>query len=98
MKQILLRVPDETHRRLIARASRAGRSLNAVANDILAAAVDIDLGTRRERLRARAAALGILASVAAERVPPRRRQRILASTRGIGPVVDRLLAEERDRL
>ena len=96
MKQILLRVPDETHRRLIARASRAGRSLN-VANDILAAAADIDLGTRRERLRARAAALGILASIAAERVPPPQRQRILASTHGIGPVVDRLLAEERDR-
>ncbi|MGH9120959.1 MAG: FitA-like ribbon-helix-helix domain-containing protein, partial [Acidimicrobiales bacterium] len=29
MKQLLLRVPDDVHRRLAARAARDGRSLNA---------------------------------------------------------------------
>ncbi len=97
MKQLLLRVPDETHRRLVAQASRAGRSLNALANEILVAAVDADLGDRRARLRARAAALGMLCRVTAVPVAPRRRQRILASTRGLGPVLEDILADERKR-
>jgi len=99
VKQLLLRVPDEIHRRLTARAARAGRSVNSVAIDILDAVVDADEGDRRARLRARAAALGVLdatpAPAAAVSAP--RRRRIIASTRGTGPVLDRLLAEERDR-
>jgi len=98
MKQILLRVPDDTHRRLVARASRDGRSVNALANEILLSSVDADLGNRRERLRARASALGVLQPVAGRSIAPERRRRIVASTRGLGPVVDRLLAEERDRI
>jgi plasmid stability protein len=97
MKQLLLRVPDEIHLRLAARAARDGRSVNAVATEILDAAVDADEGDRRTRLRARARALGVLSATSAEPVSKARRRRIIASTRGIGPVLDRLLAEERDR-
>lgn len=98
MKQLLLRVPDDIHRRLAARAARAGQSVNAVANEILDAAVDADEGDRRTRLHARAAALGVLQSATGPVVSPHRRRRIVASTKGIGPVIDRLLAEERERV
>ncbi len=98
MKQLLLRVPDDLHRRLAARAARAGQSVNAVANEILDAAVDADEGDRRTRLHARAAALGVLQSATGPVVSTRRRQRIVASTKGIGPVIDRFLAEERERV
>lgn len=98
MKQLLLRVPDQVHRRLAARAARDGRSVNAVANEILDAAVDADEGDRRTRLRARAATLGVLRSGTAPALGSSRRRRIIASTRGTGPVLDRLLAEERERV
>ena len=97
MKQLLLRVPDDVHRRLAARAARDGRSVNAVATEILDAAVDADEGDRRARLRATAAATGLLRSLPAKRVTAARRRRIIASTKGTGPILDRLLAEERDR-
>jgi len=98
MKQLLLRVPDDIHRRLAARAARAGRSVNAVANEILDAAVDADEGDRRTRLHARATALGVLRSATGPVVSTAKRRRIVASTKGTGPVVDRLLAEERERV
>lgn len=98
MKQLLLRVPDDIHRRLAARAARAGQSVNAVANEILDAAVDSDEGDRRTRLHARAAALGMLQSAAGPVVSRRRRRRIVASTKGTGPVLDQLLDEERERV
>jgi len=83
---------------LAARAARAGQSVNAVANEILDAAVDADEGDRRTRLRARAAALGVLGSATGPVVSTSKRRRILASTKGTGPVVDQLLAEERERV
>ena len=98
MKQLLLRVPDDVHRRLAARAARAGQSVNAVANEILDAAVDADEGDRRTRLRARATALGVLQSANGPVVSIPRRRRIVASTKGTGPIIDRLLAEERERV
>jgi plasmid stability protein len=91
------RVPEDIHRRLAARAARAGKSVNAVANEILDAAVDADEGDRRTRLHARAAALGVLQSASGAAVDAPRRRRIVASTIGTGPVIDRLLAEERER-
>lgn len=97
VKQLLLRVPDEIHRRLTARAARAGRSVNSVAIDILDAVIDADEGDRRARLRARAAALGLLDATPAKPVSSARRRRILASMKGTGAVLDRLLAEDRDR-
>jgi plasmid stability protein len=98
MRQLLLRVPDDVHRRLAARAARAGRSVNAVATEILDAAVDADEGDRRARLRARAAVLGVLRSGTAPAVGSSRRRRILASAKGTGPALDRILAEERERV
>ena len=98
MKQLLLRVPEEIHRRLAARAASEGRSINAVATEILDAAADSDQGDRRERLRAAAVAAGTLRSTDARRVSGARRRRIVDSTRGLGTQVDRLLAEERERM
>jgi hypothetical protein len=85
---------------LAARARREGRSVNAVATEILDAAANGDQGDRRERLRAAAAAAaaGTLRSVDARSVSAARRRRIVGSTRGLGSQVDRLLAEERDRI
>lgn len=97
MKQILLRVPDEVHRRLTARAQRDGRSVNAVAGELLDLGVDADEGGRRSRLRSRAVALGI-AATAQPVAPAHDRDRILDTTRGWGPVLDDLLASERDRV
>jgi plasmid stability protein len=97
MKQLLLRVPDEVHRRLAARAARDGRSVNAVATEILDAAADADEGDRRARLRARAATLGVSRPTPARSVSAARRRRIVASTRGTGAILDRLLSDERER-
>jgi len=98
MRQLLLRIPDEVHHRLTARAARSGRSVNAIANEILDAAVDADTGDRRTRARARALALGILVEGSSVQVSPARRRRILATTRGTGPIADELLADDRDRV
>jgi hypothetical protein len=102
MKQLLLRVPEDLHRRIRARAAREGRSMNAVAGTMLDAATDADLSappTPQERLRARARALGMLSEVPARPVSKAERDRIIASTRGIGKVLDRIIAEDReDRL
>ncbi|MCA1708325.1 MAG: Arc family DNA-binding protein, partial [Actinobacteria bacterium] len=98
MKQLLLRMPDEVHRRLAARAARDGRSVNSVATEILDAAADADEGDRRARLRARAATLGILRATSTEQVSRNRRRRVIASTKGIEPILDQLLAEDRGRV
>jgi len=97
MKQLLLRVPEDIHRRLAARARREGRSINAVATEILDAAADSDQGDRRTRLRAAAAAAGTLNQVPGRQVGEAERRKIIASTRGLGEQVDRLLVEERER-
>jgi hypothetical protein len=102
MKQLLLRVPEDLHRRIRARAAREGRSMNAVAGAMLDAATDADLSappTPQERLRARARALGMLSEVPARPVSKAERDRVIASTRGIGKILDRIIAEDReDRL
>lgn len=97
VKQLLLRVPEELHRRLLARAAREGRSLNAVATEILDAAAEADSGDRRAQIRAAAAASGVLRTLTARPVSAARRQRVIASTRGIGTQLDHLLDDERDR-
>jgi plasmid stability protein len=98
VKQLLLRVPEDLHRRLTARAARQGRSLNAIATEILDAAADADAGDRTAQVRAAAAAAGMLHTIEAQPVTPAERARIIATTRGLGPIADQLLAEERDRL
>lgn len=99
MKQLLLRVPEDLHRRLSARAGREHRSVNSLAGEILDAAVDADRGDRRARLRAAAVASGIVpGTVPARAVGVARRRRIIESTRGLGAQVDRLIDEERNRV
>jgi plasmid stability protein len=98
MKQLLLRVLDEIHCRLIARAARDGRSVNALAPEILEVAFDADEGDRRARLRAKAAILGISGAAPAQSVSAARRRRMIASTTRTGAILDRLLAEERGRI
>jgi plasmid stability protein len=98
MKQLLLRIPDELHHKLTVHAARSGRSVNSVATDILDSAIDAENGGRQERLRARAAALGILRQAPAEVVGDEERVRALAMTHGLGQVIDRLLDEERERV
>jgi plasmid stability protein len=97
VKQLLLRVPESLHERLAARAAREGRSMNAVATEILDLAADADEGDRRARLRAKAAALGMLVAIDAPPVSERRRKRALESTRGLGPIADELIREGRER-
>lgn len=97
MKQLLLRVPEDIHRRLKARAAREGRSVNAVATEILDLSAEADTGDRRTRLQAAAAAAGSARPGTARAVSAARRGRILASTRGLGARVDRALDDERDR-
>lgn len=97
MKQILLRVPDDLHLRLAERARRDGRSVNAVAGELLDLGADADRGGRRERLRARAATAGLSVTSAAAPDPVDRADALL-STRGWGPIADDVLRDERDRV
>ncbi len=71
--------------------------MNAVASEILDEAADADSGDRCARLRAAAAAAGTLRTVNARPMSPSRRRKITESTRGLGPQIDRLLADERER-
>ena len=98
MRQLLLRVPDDLHRRLSARAARAGRSINAMATQILESAVDADDNDRRARLRARAVALGTAAAVPSRPLSATKRRAIIESSRGIGAVIDAILEDERGRV
>ncbi|MFB9728106.1 toxin-antitoxin system HicB family antitoxin [Haloechinothrix salitolerans] len=101
MKQLLLRVDDELHAQLTERAQRERRSVNALANEILSRATQAGATSPRHHVRARAAALGLLAAPLA--TPGRRseegddRQRVLERTRGLGPMLDDLIDEDRDR-
>lgn len=97
MKQLLLRVPEDLRQRLKARADREGRSVNAIATEILDAAAEADQGDRHARLRAAAAAAGTLRPTQAKPVSAARRRRIINATRGLGPQLDRLLDEDRER-
>lgn len=98
MKQLLLRVPDDVHRRLAERAAESGRSVNSLATTILDTAVGGETMDRRARLRARAAALGMLAPTEpVQRRTDAERAASLASTRGLGPVVDAIIDADRDR-
>ncbi|MDN3239763.1 FitA-like ribbon-helix-helix domain-containing protein [Glycomyces tritici] len=105
MKQLLLRVDDDLHARLTERAKREHRSVNAIANEILSVIGEKDGRTATEKVRAKAAALGMLApplKVAKEPTATRDvealRARVLESMRGVGPILDQMFEEDRDRL
>lgn len=99
MRQLLLRVPDEMHQRLAARARREGRSVNAIANEILDSSADVDLGSSRDRVRARAVALGILARPqGGPGAVVTSRQEVLRLLSGTKVTADELLDFERGRM
>ncbi|GLW20258.1 hypothetical protein DI270_030000 [Microbispora triticiradicis] len=98
MKQLLLRIDDDLHRRITRRAHRTGRSINATAAEILAKGVADETLDARAELRARARRLGVLAEGCVpetQRVTSADRERALETTEGIGPILDRLWAEGR---
>ncbi|WP_326638253.1 hypothetical protein OG884_29515 [Streptosporangium sp. NBC_01755] len=96
MRKLLLRIDDDLHRRIIRRAGRTGRSVNATAVEILARGLSDEARDARAELRARAHRLGVLADPSpASPVTEAHRERALAATRGIGPVLGDLWAEGR---
>jgi hypothetical protein len=72
--------------------------MNAVATEILNAVPEDERADRSARLRATAAAAGMLRATPTSRMSAARRSRIIGSTRGLGQQVDRLLADERERM
>ncbi|MGV9772919.1 hypothetical protein [Streptosporangium sp. NPDC003464] len=100
MKQLLLRIDDDLHQRITRRARRTGRSINVTAGEILARGVSDEALDARAELRARARRLNLLAEspsspVSSPPVSEARRERALAGTEGIGPILDGLWAEGR---
>ena len=99
MKQLILRVSDDLHRRIAARAAREGKSVNAWANHLLAATVDADVAEDRQaRADAKAAELGML--VVYDDIPEYDEETLRrgeAELREIAPEVVRILEEDRNR-
>lgn len=98
MKQLLLRVPDELHRRLAQRARRERRSVNALATEVLTVAASIDPSDRRDRLRMQVAMVGCAAgedSYQPSESSAEERATAVAAMKGVGPLVDEIIAEGR---
>jgi plasmid stability protein len=96
MRQLLLRVPDDLHRRLTRAARASGRSVNALANDILDRAIPAEPTDERTRLREKARQLGVLVErPRMSAVDDDRWRSALASTEGIGPVLDKIFEDGR---
>jgi plasmid stability protein len=98
VKQLLLRVPDELHQRLSQRAEREGRSVNALATEVLAVAASVDPGSRRDRLRLRVVTLGMASPDGPYRAGATtavQRQEAIDSMRGLGKVIDSIIDEGR---
>jgi plasmid stability protein len=83
MKSVITRMDDELHRALKVRARAQGRSVNALINELLAAAVSTD--DRGRWFDARIAGLGLAVRVTPH-VPPPSHDEVLASTRGAGSI------------
>jgi hypothetical protein len=98
MKQLILRVSDDLHRRITARAAREGLSVNAWANHLLGAVVDADVAEDRQaRLRARAATQGMLVRIDAPPLSDEERRLGRAALRALAPEMLRIIEEDRTR-
>lgn len=97
VKQMILRVSDDLHRRITARAAREGKSVNAWATDLLDISADADVGDRQARANAKAAALGMLVEIDVPPIDEEMYQLGLAELREIAPEVVRILEEDRNR-
>jgi hypothetical protein len=88
------------HQRLAERAAAEHRSVNALATELLDRSVDTVAGaSERARIVAKARRLGLLADAPDEPVPAAEpaltRAEAVRASRGIGPVLDRLLDDGR---
>lgn len=99
MKQLILRVAPDLHRRIAARAAREGKSVNAWVSQLLDATVDADVAEDRQaRANAKAAELGML--VVYDDIPEydeetlREGRKILEE---LAPEIVRILEEDRNR-
>ncbi len=72
--------------------------MNALANEMLEAMPEEEHADRTARLRAAAAAAGALRLTSRPPVSSAQRKRAIEATKGLGAQVDRLLAQERDRM
>lgn len=97
MKQLILRVSPDLHRRIAARAAREGKSVNAWVTNLLDATVDADVAEDRQaRAAAKAAELGML--VVYDDIPEydeetlREGRRVLEE---LAPEIVRILEEDR---
>lgn len=97
MKQLILRVSPELHRRITARAAREGTSVNAWVTDLLEVSVDADIGDRQARANAKAAALGMLVKIDVPPVDEATRERGRKALRELAPEIVRILEEDRNR-
>ncbi len=99
MKQLILRVSPDLHRRIAARAAREGRSVNAWVSELLERTVDADVGgDRQARADAKAAELGML--VVYDDIPDYDEETLrrgAAAWRELGPEIVRILEEDRNR-
>lgn len=94
MKQLITRVDERLHERLKARAAAEGRSLNALVNDLLEAALTND--DPRARVRARIDALGLRVDVPAPVGPIPSLDEVIAATRGAGTAASEALEADRN--
>jgi plasmid stability protein len=98
VKQLIIRVSPDLHRRIAARAARQGKSVNAWVNELLERVVDADLGDRQARAAAKAAELGML--VVYDDIPEYDEETLRrgdAAWRELGPEILRILEEDRNR-
>lgn len=97
MKQLILRVSDDLHRRIAARAAREGKSVNAWMGELLKRVVDADVAEDRQaRADAKAAELGML--VIYDDIPEyddETRRRGREALRELAPEMVRILDEDR---
>ncbi|HEY5155380.1 MAG TPA: toxin-antitoxin system HicB family antitoxin [Acidimicrobiales bacterium] len=98
MRQVLLRIPDELHARLMRQAEVEGRSMNTLAKELLDTALpDPDNETPRERVRRIAKEMGSLREYPSSgpALSPAERAAIIEQFRGVGAFIDDFLAERR---
>jgi plasmid stability protein len=100
---MLLRVDEALHAALRERAAAQGRSVNALVNEILSAAVANGRApSRLDRVRSRAAALGLLApplrGLPKPATPEEYAATIASTKKGLPPIADELIEYERGRL
>jgi hypothetical protein len=98
VKQLILRVSEDLHRRISARAAREGKSVNAWVGKLLERVVDADLPEDRQaRANAKAAALGMLVRLEVPERTEEERRRGREALQELAPEIVRILEEDRNR-